>query len=246
MKLKNIALGKVFATVFLASGLAFSGAASATTVNGTALQEFFNTHGLSAYNVNTSQAGSDETWTVSAAGSVTRTLSISNELVGYGEYSFGIYDVDDIYNTLELMDEHFLVGNTQSFSQAGNVFSLGGAGGASVTFSSATFGYYLEINGTTYYYSQPGLNSGGTDAMVAYKGDGTSNVNVDGANWGTFDDADYLLAWDINGNADFADWLVLVESVTPVIPPGVPEPGTFALLGIGLVGLGAIRRRRSA
>jgi hypothetical protein len=239
MKLKNIALGKVFATVLLASGLAFSGAAYAAL---TELGDYFEEIGVSN-NVN-SPASPDEKWVVNATGSVERNLKLSSACTGC---TFGIYDVTNTSKTLELMTSAWAIGATQSFSAAssgtGYVFSTGGMTPTSETFATKEFGYYVEYGGV-YYYSQASKNASGQDAMLAFLGNGSDQITVGGSNWGLFNTDDYILAWEVTGDANFFDWLVLVESVTPVTP-GVPEPGTFAMLGVGLVGLGAIRRRRA-
>lgn len=152
---------------------------------------------------------------------------------------FGIWFGNDTSNILaiDLLLGPATAGSTASLSFTGNTMNVGSSvigdctilGGTAVNcgaftdarISSGFFGFYIDVGGTRY-YSADQLN-GGAARMLAYEGSPT--------NW--------LLAFEDGTDNDFNDLAVKIESITRV-----PEPGTLALFGFGLLGLGFAGRRR--
>ena len=231
--------------------IAAASSAHATPILGSSLQNTLNGLYQSATcpscsavglapNVTTDQAVPDEMWAIEASGSSIATIVV--ELAGFADQNiFGIYDIYDPSHTVQLFGGAASSGSSVllSFDDTGMAYRNFAATG--VSFGSSHFGYYLQTPEHTF-YSQAGLNADGADQMVAFQGDG-DRIKLPGKPAGIWGSSSYILAWeDLAYNfsdKDFDDFVVYVESVT-----AVPEPGTLALFGLGLLSLGVASRRR--
>lgn len=210
-----------------------------------------------APDVNLNQYSPDERWAIEASGVSAATIII--EIAGNANTNtFGIYDAGN-GNTVQLFGgpadqaDQALVSIGQNGQVTviylqrdanGNMGVINFSSTAAGYFQQNMFGYYLGTQGGTF-YSEAARNAGGTDQMVAFRGD-NDIIQLPGNAAGQWGASSYILAWeDIAYGAsdkDFNDFVVYVESVT-----GVPEPGTLALLSGAFLGIGAFaRRRRSA
>jgi hypothetical protein len=190
--------------------------------------------------------GLDSYWQIGASGGAVSTVIIEIAAMA-NTNTFGIYDQADPAKTVQLFDGAATTGSQilMSIMLDGSV-SLNFTD-TGVDFADNSFGFYLDnptdrFGGPATYYSDTGLNADGVDHMAAYQGTG-EQVQIANLAAGPWLPSEYILAWEDwygGGDRDYSDFVVMIESIDPI-----PEPSILALLGLGMLGLGAIRRKRS-
>lgn len=217
------------------------------------LYQLFDSIGANSYDtpaeVDAGQIHGDQYWAIGGSGGSVSTL-VFEISANAGGTNFGVFDKANAANKVQLWSGAATPGQQVLMSILLDGSVLVNFTDTTVDFAGNAFGYYIQLPNGSFFYSDEALNPGGTDQMVTFRGTGLvqDTIQIAGFAPGIWGVDEYILAWeDIltslpvgpgSTDNDYNDLVILVESVNTIA-----EPGTLAVLGLGLLGLGMLRRR---
>jgi hypothetical protein len=203
--------------------------------------------------VQNGQSASDTFWNLAPGGGSSATIVL--EIAGHASANtFGFYDPSDLSKRAQLFSGAASSGSkvyvkfngTTLQSSSDNITFANVTGG---TFSSTTFGMYLQYN-TDVFYSDATKNAGGGDNLVAYQGFGDESTGRKikiGSTYQPWDVNSYVLGWEdlklSSSDKDYQDMVLLVSQVVPVPEPSTVIASALLLLPFGASMIRILRRK---
>ena len=243
--MKMLKLPSVLKTL-LASIVMVAASASATTIlpgSETSLQQIIcglytasGTPCSHAADVNKEQYGSHDVWQFGGSGAAQASFLV--QVAGLtNETSFGIYEAYSASAPGTPFDSAASLATGMGISSGGS--ARRNSADTDVNVAGNALGSYLTAGNNTL-FSRMSLN-GGYDAMVAFRGDNDS-IMIGHYASGPWSKNQFLLGWN-DGRGTGGDGEILPPIAHPT--SGLPEPSTLALLGLGLLGFGVLKRRQA-
>jgi len=186
----------------------------------------------------------DSVWEVDGSGAAVSTLIM--EAAGYRyTNTFGIYDPLNIGNRIEIFSGAGAPGDQTFVTMLsnGHVRINGVQTGAPLTVANH-FGFYLDASvgnrrDEAIFHSDTLHNADGVDHMYAYQGRYTDPDRIEIPPYAEGDWTNNMYAlcfedlWN-GGDRDYSDFVVMMESVTPVPVPGAILLGMLGLSAAGI------------